>query len=119
MVKVRALTLSSCNGVRRVALQGGAGVVGGGVVVSGGVLTDATGPVGDADVLFGGVVGLVEFGGLAVVSGGPVVIGCVVGGATKSGKYCTKVNNSFPFLCRSFNSYQHACFFLQWLSPTA
>jgi len=81
MVKVRALTLSSCNGVRRVALQGGGGVVGGGVVVSGGVLTDATGPVGDADVMFGGVVGLVEFGGLAVVSGGPVVIGCVVGGA--------------------------------------
>jgi len=64
-------------------LQGGGGVVGGGVVVSGGGLTDATGPVGDADVLFGGVVGLVEFGGLAVVSGGPVVIGCVVGGATK------------------------------------
>ena len=113
MVKIRALSLSSCNGVRRVALQGSGGVVGGGVVVSGGVLTDATGPVGDADVLFGGVVGLVEFGGFAVVSGGPVLIGCVVSGATKSGKYWTKVNNSFPFLCRSFNSYQHACFFLQ------
>jgi len=55
--------------------------------VSGGVLTDASGPVGDGDVMFGGAVGLVVvFGGTAVVSGGPVVIGCVVGGAKISGK---------------------------------
>jgi len=96
MVKVRALTLSSCNGVRRVALQGGGGVVGGGVVVSGGVLTDATGPVGDGDIMFGRVVGLVEFGGLAVVSGGPVVTGCVVGGAVGCKTGTNLVNMSGP-----------------------
>ena len=87
-MNVIALSLSSCNGVRRTTLQGGGGVVGGGVVVSGGVLTDATGPVGDGDVMFGDAVGdVVVCGGLAVLSGGPVVIGCVVSGAKKSGKY--------------------------------
>ena len=98
-MNVIALSLSSCNGVRRTTLQGGGGVVGGGVVVSGGVLTDATGPVGDG-----------EFGGLAVVSGGPVVIGCDVGGATKSGKYCKEVNN-FTFLMQILR-FISACLFL-------
>ena len=118
MVKVKALSLSSCNGVRRTTLQGGGGVVGGGVVMSGGVLTGATGPVGDGDVMFGSAVGLFVFGGLAVVFGGPVVIGCVVGGAKKSGKYYKKVKNVFLFLCRSFDSYMQACFFSPVLSPT-
>jgi len=69
-VKVKALFLSSGDGIRRVALQGGGGVVGGS-----GVETDGIGPVGDGvidcdiDVVASpAVVGEVD-SDLAVVSG--------------------------------------------------
>lgn len=69
-MKVKALFLSSGDGIRRVALQGGGGVVGGS-----GVETDGIGPVGDGvidcdiDVVASpAVVGEVD-SDLAVVSG--------------------------------------------------